>query len=256
MSQNKTTWHEMVPGLRRQQGRPNIWSVQCDDHQKSSPSQTAHIVTRVPFEDEGSCQHSTLTAMPGFEAYAVHSTHLAGLQIATFCTCQDEDANEESLCIHMQAVESFYDTQRRTAAHRRQRQLSYFGLRHDEPIAQQVSCPAGPNSCGEQCGAEYVSYVQVFVQEGKETQQLPLKPSLFLRSHAPLGFEWGYAGSGPSQLALAILLDFTGDEDVSLFLYQEFKRNLIAALPRDARWDLSNADPVTLLATHSWMPSD
>lgn len=36
---------------------------------------------------------------------------------------------------------------------------------------------------------------------------LPLHPSLRLRNHSPTGFEWGYLGSGPSQLALALVLD-------------------------------------------------
>ncbi|GAI22752.1 unnamed protein product, partial [marine sediment metagenome] len=34
--------------------------------------------------------------------------------------------------------------------------------------------------------------------------------------HSPDGFNWGYAGSGPAQLALAILLDVTEDQDFSL----------------------------------------
>ena len=36
---------------------------------------------------------------------------------------------------------------------------------------------------------------------------LDLERSLRVASHSPSGFEWGYAGSGPHQLALAILLD-------------------------------------------------
>jgi hypothetical protein len=61
--------------------------------------------------------------------------------------------------------------------------------------------------------------------DGKE---LAVEPSLKLRNHSPTGFEWGYAGSGPSQLALAVLLDFTGDESLSLFRYMELKRELVA----------------------------
>jgi hypothetical protein len=38
----------------------------------------------------------------------------------------------------------------------------------------------------------------------------PLDPRLDVMSHSPTGFEWGYLGSGPSQLALAILLDHFG----------------------------------------------
>lgn len=48
-----------------------------------------------------------------------------------------------------------------------------------------------------------------------------------LRDHSPDGFEWGYRGSGPSQLALAILLDLYGDRVAQLY-YQDFKDNFIA----------------------------
>jgi hypothetical protein len=39
-----------------------------------------------------------------------------------------------------------------------------------------------------------------------------LNPRLDLWNHSPTGFEWGYAGSGPSQLALAMLADHLGDD--------------------------------------------
>ena len=38
--------------------------------------------------------------------------------------------------------------------------------------------------------------------------------SLELVNHSPSGFEWGYGGSGPAQLALAFLLDYTDDESI------------------------------------------
>lgn len=47
-------------------------------------------------------------------------------------------------------------------------------------------------------------------------------------NHSPDGFQWGYGGSGPAQLALAILLDVTGDEELSVRLHQDFKRDKIA----------------------------
>ena len=33
-------------------------------------------------------------------------------------------------------------------------------------------------------------------------------PSQAVRNHSPTGFAWGYGGSGPAQLALAILIDW------------------------------------------------
>jgi len=58
--------------------------------------------------------------------------------------------------------------------------------------------------------------------------ELPLNPSQALWNHSPDGFQWGYGGSGPAQLALAILLDLTGEPELSMSLHQEFKRHFIA----------------------------
>jgi len=53
------------------------------------------------------------------------------------------------------------------------------------------------------------------------------RPSQKLRNHSPDGFNWGYAGSGPAQLALAIMLKLKGKEAG----YQDFKFKIIAGLP-------------------------
>ncbi|MBA7561610.1 hypothetical protein ES708_03249 [subsurface metagenome] len=50
-------------------------------------------------------------------------------------------------------------------------------------------------------------------------------------NHSPDGFNWGYGGSGPAQLALAILLKFT-DKKTALRSHQEFKWDIIAKLPQ------------------------
>ena len=60
----------------------------------------------------------------------------------------------------------------------------------------------------------------------------PLPLRLDLINHSPGGFEWGYGGSGPGQLALAILADCCGDE-YALKYYQDFKRDFIAGLVND-----------------------
>ena len=56
-------------------------------------------------------------------------------------------------------------------------------------------------------------------------------PSLKVWCHSPSGFNWGYEGSGPAQLALAILLLVT-DESTSSRLHQSFKQEVIARLPQ------------------------
>lgn len=51
-----------------------------------------------------------------------------------------------------------------------------------------------------------------------------------LRNHSPCGFSWGYGGSGPAQLSLAILLEVSGDKEFALKYYQEFKEEVVARL--------------------------
>jgi hypothetical protein len=67
----------------------------------------------------------------------------------------------------------------------------------------------------------------------------PLNPRLDLRNHSPSGLEWGYAGSGPAQLALAILVDHFGDAPKALSLYQDFKFAVVARLPQEG-WTLTS----------------
>ena len=65
-----------------------------------------------------------------------------------------------------------------------------------------------------------------------------LDPKLNLRNHSPTGFDWGYCGSGPAQLALAILAHHCESDEEALDLYQRFKWSVIANLPRIG-WNLS-----------------
>ena len=67
---------------------------------------------------------------------------------------------------------------------------------------------------------------------------LPLNPRLDLWDHSPTGFEWGYGGSGPAQLALAMLADVLRNDAEALKLHQHFKASVVAALPREG-WTLT-----------------
>lgn len=49
-----------------------------------------------------------------------------------------------------------------------------------------------------------------------------------IRNHSPNGFNWGYGGSGPAQLALAILLEETGSPKLSEEFYQQFKEDVVS----------------------------
>jgi len=72
---------------------------------------------------------------------------------------------------------------------------------------------------------------------GSDHKSLPLY--LEVMNHSPTGFEWGYGGSGPSQLALAILVDRLGyaRRAEAMMLHQAFKITVIAKLDRK-RWSL------------------
>ena len=73
----------------------------------------------------------------------------------------------------------------------------------------------------------------------------PLDPRLDLRNHSPTGFEWGYGGSGPAQLALALAASRL-PETLALTVYQRLKRALVASL--DHSWHLSSDRLDALLA--------
>jgi hypothetical protein len=54
------------------------------------------------------------------------------------------------------------------------------------------------------------------------------------------GFEWGYAGSGPAQLAIALLAHHAGDKR-AVEHYQAFKDEFVATLPK-MRWTIGGGD--------------
>lgn len=64
-----------------------------------------------------------------------------------------------------------------------------------------------------------------------------LNPRFDIRNHSPTGFEWGYSGSGPAQLALAICADALGDDARARAVYQDFKSEVISGL-RGSRWTM------------------
>ena len=70
---------------------------------------------------------------------------------------------------------------------------------------------------------------------------VPLNPRLDLRKHSVTGFEWGYGGSGPAQLALALLADHLANDEKAMELYQDFKQRVITTLSHN-NWSLTSAD--------------
>jgi len=84
------------------------------------------------------------------------------------------------------------------------------------------------------------------VEENGIWEPLPFR--LDLANHSPDGFEWGYQGSGPAQLALAILADlyqvpvrerrrtWLDETSIAEKFYQEFKTHFIAPAVDEDGW--------------------
>ena len=66
------------------------------------------------------------------------------------------------------------------------------------------------------------------------------------RRHSPDGFEWGYGGSGPADLALNILHSATLDLDFANRHYQDYKRDVIERLPLEG-------GTITLQSVREWV---
>jgi hypothetical protein len=84
-----------------------------------------------------------------------------------------------------------------------------------------------------------------FLSSGKVVVKVDdayLPPCNEIYNHSPDGFEWGYGGSGPAQLALAIMVHhFKGDTKKALSYYQEFKWMVIAQITM-TRWELTSEE--------------
>jgi hypothetical protein len=75
-----------------------------------------------------------------------------------------------------------------------------------------------------------------------------LNPRHDLWNHSPTGFEWGYGGSGPAQLALAILADHMGDDRQAFDFHHRFKWAVITELPGRG-WRLTSLEIDAVLHT-------
>ena len=96
----------------------------------------------------------------------------------------------------------------------------------------------------EDGGAEPYVVVMCLVDGKWQAEFLDPQPSQKIVNHSPDGFEWGYNGSGPAQLALALVLDVTGQPGVAAFVYQDFKDDFVARWGRevDDRWSMTEEE--------------
>lgn len=85
-----------------------------------------------------------------------------------------------------------------------------------------------------------VSRTIYVTDERGERRRLSPQRSQKIWNHSPDGFNWGYGGSGPAQLALALLLDhgIHGQEVISM--YQRFKTAVIANQKIDQEFILTS----------------
>lgn len=101
----------------------------------------------------------------------------------------------------------------------------------------EIQVPDGRVYVGERTG--WPPEPRVYVEEtGRRRRKLRHFPH-----HSPAGFEWGYGGSGPSDLALAVLADVLGERPSRRQLYEgeplcwrlhiEFKQEVVSRLPRE-----------------------
>jgi hypothetical protein len=77
--------------------------------------------------------------------------------------------------------------------------------------------------------------VFVLYDDGRR-RALPLRKDLYFHSKE---FAWGYGGSGPAQLALALLADSLRDVRKAKRLHQEFKWRFVATLDGESGWEIN-----------------
>lgn len=82
-----------------------------------------------------------------------------------------------------------------------------------------------------------VGEIAVLVVENGTT-----RPLAHQVKHSPTGFNWGYMGSGPADLARSILADHLGRIPHPA-IYQRFKEMFVGRLPQGGAWEVT-ADEV------------
>lgn len=87
--------------------------------------------------------------------------------------------------------------------------------------------------------SQNVGGATVMVQDGDEQYELPGYHDEV--NHSPDGFQWGYRGSGPAQLAFAILAEAYTVEFAHEH-YQSFKKHFVAQLDGDEDFLLSKGE--------------
>lgn len=252
---NHNGTHRSAPTAQIKPLPGHLYQVILPDEQAAPNQIVPHIVSRSFVRDNSAEDNDSKD-----ESHAADYP----LTITNYCTCEDERMSEAILdaatpalllsidCPHRRAVEAFLEVGRQAAARRRQLGLTYTGMR--VTVTAEGTAADGTTNTIVDDGWSAPALVEIW--EGEQVQPLDPAPSQQLFNHSPSGFEWGYAGSGPSQLALAILLDFCGDPEIALRHYQKFKAQFIVALPREALriWEIDGVEIESFLRQRGWQP--
>jgi hypothetical protein len=67
-------------------------------------------------------------------------------------------------------------------------------------------------------------------------------PSQQIIFYSTTGFNWGYSGTGPKHLALAILLDYYGADSDKWRSYDAFMETVVQNFEQDHDWSLTGRD--------------
>jgi hypothetical protein len=79
------------------------------------------------------------------------------------------------------------------------------------------------------------AFTVIVHESGQPARPLDLRHDL---RHHSSEFNWGYGGSGPAQLALALAADVLGDDEAAQDVYQRLKFRVVGRLPEDG-WSLT-----------------
>ena len=107
-------------------------------------------------------------------------------------------------------------------------QLPSDGLPSRSQFAPNAKAYHGTRHCDGSCSVWVEAITDSNSAHNIKGARTPLPLHLELRNHSPTGFAWGYGGSGPAQLALALLMDATQDQTLALRHYQDFKFHYVA----------------------------
>jgi len=138
-----------------------------------------------------------------------------------------------------------------------------YGKRLHSYLGTELEITDLPDDCQSVILGELIRYSIESMEGGRYPQIVPSKivlervdehtPKVSIERltirHSPTGFEWGYLGSGPADLALNILQYYVSDA-LADKLYQKFKFDIIAEIPYEGT-TLLGKDIVTWLINNT-----